>query len=248
MANDNTPAPVFGGDVAMPSSSALAGALKESAVKDPRGGALDGADYLNFSGKRGMFTYGADGKPFDMDSMLVPNIAGFQDGWVCWKNGQPVATRLANITGAPVPTPDFSEFTPFENDADGWFQAKAAMFKDVDSGDQYFFKINSVSGVSALAGLIGLIADRAERGDPAWPVLQLGVDEFSAKGYKNYKPEFNIVGWLDDANVQVLFTDPEADIDELIAASGGAAQIPSQGKEEPKAEPAPKQRRRRSKA
>ena len=141
MGNDVTK-PVFGGDVAMPSSSALAGALKESAVRDPRGGAIDGADYLNFSGKRGMFTYGADGKPFDMDAILVPNIAGFQDGWVCWKNGQPVATRLAPITGVPVPTPDMNEHGPFDGDADGWFQAKAAMFKDVETGDQYFFKIN----------------------------------------------------------------------------------------------------------
>ena len=242
MPNDNEIAPVFGGDVSMPSSSALAGALKESAVKDPRGGALDGADYLNFSGKRGMFTSGADGKPFDMESTLVPNIAGFQDGWVCWKNGQPVATRLANITGAPVPTPDFNEFAPFENDADGWFQAKAAMFKDVDDGAQYFFKINSVSGVSALAGLIGLIADRAERGDPAWPVLQLGVDEFQAKGYKNYKPEFNILGWLSDENVGRVFSEEEVDLDELMADGSAPAAIPSQGKEEPK------RRRRRSQA
>jgi hypothetical protein len=251
MTTDKAIEPVFGGNVAMPSSASLAGALKESATKDPRGGAMDGADYLNFSGKRGRFSYGADQKDFEMDRILVPNIAGFQDGWVCWKSGQPVATRLANIMGAPVKTPDFEEFGPFKADSgDGWFQAKGAMFKDIDSGDQFFFKINSVSGVSALAGLISDIADRAERGDPAWPVLTLDMSEFTARGHKNFKPVFNVMGWLDDERVGVAFNDKEADLQDLMGQSGNALSPvedePETEEAEPEKEPVQKSRRRRS--
>lgn len=210
--------PVFGGAVAMKGASALAVAMKESAVKDPRGSAGD-SDYLNFSGKQGTYSIGSKQEKVDPDEMWVVNIASFEDGWICWKGGRPVATRLANISDANVPAPDMDEFGPFEGDGDGWFQAKAFVLRSIDTEQQGYFKINSISGVSAFADLQKSIAEKAERGEAAWPVVCLDVEKFTAKGYKNFKPVFDIQGWLNDDQIETALGAEEIDINELMDAS-----------------------------
>ena len=211
--------PVFGGNVAMPSSANLAAALKQSASKNPRSGPGEGTDYLNFSGKRGLYSYGADQTPLEGGREFIPNIAAFEDGWVCWKGGRPVATRLSNMMDGGAPSPDFDEFAPFDaGNGEGWFAAKSMMLKDVGNGQQFYFKINSVSGVSAIAALIDMIADRAGRGEAAWPVITLDMEQFTAKGHKNFKPRFDVSGWLDDENVAKVFEEG-SDLDDLLAAS-----------------------------
>ena len=124
--------PVFGGAVAMKGSAALASAMKESAVKDPRGSAGD-SDYLNFSAKQGTYSIGSKQEAIDPDEMWVVNIASFEAGWICWKGGRPVATRLSNISDTSVPAPDMDEFGPFDGDGDGWFQAKAFILRSIDT-------------------------------------------------------------------------------------------------------------------
>lgn len=210
--------PVFGGAVAMKGSSALAAAMQASAVKDPRGSAGD-SDYLNFSGKQGTYLIGSKQEAVDPDELWVVNISSFEDGWICWKNGKPVATRLANISDANIPAPDMDEFGPFDGDGDGWFQAKAFVLRSVDTGQQGYFKINSISGVSVFADLQKSIAEKAERGEAAWPVVCLDVEKFTAKGYKNFKPAFDIQGWLNDEQIESALGSEEVDINELMNAS-----------------------------
>lgn len=230
----NDVAPVFGGNVTMPKASELADALNTSGDRNPRSGASGDGKYLNFSGKSGRFSVGAgeDKDEYDIETLLLPNIAAFQNGWVCWKGGRPVDTRMASIMDPPVVTPDMNEHGPFDSkNGEGWYQAKAMMLRDIDSEEQYYFKVNSVSGVDQIAKLEKAIADRAKRGEPAWPVFKFKIEDFKAHGHTNYKPVIVVEGWLDDVNVQVLFSDPDADLDELVAASDIAASssLPSEG-------------------
>ncbi len=236
----NDVAPVFGGNVAMPKAADLADALSDSGNKNPRAGAGDGT-YLNFSGKTGRFHTGSgdDKSEYDVSTLLLPNISAFQNGWTCWKGGRPVETRLATIMKPPVPTPDMEEHGPFDKrNGEGWHQTKAMMLRDIDSEEQYYFKTNSVSGVDQIAKLEKAIADRARRGEAAWPVFNFKIEEFKAHGHTNFKPVIVVEGWLDDANVNVLFNDPEADLDELFVASetgasSDAQSLPSEGNDEP---------------
>ena len=223
----------------MKSSAELLSALEESSSKDPRGTVGD-SDYLNFSGKRGVFTIGVDNRNIGVDELWLPNIAGFEDGWICWKGGAPVASRLAVSGDAPIPTPDFEEFGPFDTaKGDGWFQAKSMTLKSLDNDQQGYFKINSISGVSAVSDLQKDIVKQIHAGLPAWPIIQFSTEEFTAKGFRNFKPVFTVYGWMDDANVQELMTDEDADIDALIDASGGGESV-----EKEQEAPAPKARRR----
>jgi len=84
-------------------------------------------------------------------------------------------------------------------------------------------------------------SERAAQGLPCWPVVCLEVEEFESQGYKNFKPVFNVQGWL--ANDQLQELADGADIDDLL--EGGNAKIEDKSDdEEVEEKPAPRSRRR----
>lgn len=230
---------VFGGKVNIADMQALASKAQESAQNNPRGGAPNGSDYMNFSGKRGIYTIGKDKRRIEEDEVWIVDVTSFEEGWVCWKGGQSPSSRMANIyNGVPIAQPDPDELGPFDsNKGDGWYQAKAWVMKSIDHDQQGYFKINSVSGVSAMAEVMGEFAERAAAGLAAWPVMTLDIEEFESQGFKNFKPVFNIMGWLDNAQLAAL-AEGTADIDELLDSDDDVPAI------EDKKEEAPKGRRR----
>lgn len=262
MSDNETAVTPFGkGPVSLRNSQQLAEGLKAAAAKDPRGGAPDGSTYLNFSGKRGVYEFGPDKEDIDSDEVWLVNVASFEEGWKCWKGGQPRASRMSSVYAEAVPDPDFEEHGPFDaNRGEGWFQAKALVLKSVDEDNrQAYFANNSKSGVSSIARLQDDIAERLMAGLPYWPLVQLGREKFKAQGYDNSKPVFNTYGWLDDAAVQELAANPDADADDLIAASEKRAsgngkaveKAPDDAptgatKEEPKQADAPASRKRKA--
>lgn len=239
---------VFGGKVGMANVDALKSALTESAAKDPRGSAPDGASYMNFSGKLGSYEVGTDKHGVDPEELFLLNVPAFEDGWICWKDSRPAAKRMYPL-GTEVPTPNFEEHGPFPKDGDGWYQAKSLMAKNIDTGEQVYFSINSVSGVSVFAGLQTEITNRIRSGQPYWPVVKFSKEGFTARGFKNFKPVITIDGWLNDTQVMetlpALFEDEEADIDmeQLYIEALGVESLPT-GKEKA-AEPEKATRRRR---
>lgn len=236
MSNEVTP--VFGGKVAVTDVKALAERAAAAAQNDPRGAGADGSEYLNFSGKRGVYTIGKDSRMIQPDELWVIDVTSFEEGWVAWKGNRPVGVRMANVyRGVPVAQPDPEELGPFNKDGEGWFQAKSMVMKSLDNDQQGYFRLNSVSGVSEMAKLMGEFADRAAAGEPHWPVVSLDTEEFSAQGFKNFKPIFKREGWLTDDDMTALAEG--ASIDDLL---GDAVEAPAPVKEEPKPEP---RRRRR---
>lgn len=227
MPNEVEKAGVFGGKVSMVNTEALKEALAGSAQLDPRGGAADGSDYMNFSGKRGVYEIGKEKRSTNEDELWLVNVPAFEDGWICWKGGRPIATRLAKL-GQEIPTVDQTEHGPFDKSGDGWYQAKSLTVRSIDTGQQCYFKINSVSGVSTFAELQKEITQRIMAGDPFWPVIGFGIEKFQAQGHTNYKPVINIDGWLSSEQVMnelpAIFEDDDAEID--LAAMYQAAATP----------------------
>jgi hypothetical protein len=191
---------VFGAKAAMVNPEALASAMAVSAATGPQ--RPDG-DFINFTGKRGVYEIGTEKRDADPDELWVVNVASFEDGYVCWKGGQPMATRLYPM-GTAIPALDRSEHGPFPKDGDGWSEAKAMTIRSVDTGQQGYFKINSVSGVSEFANLQREVLARIRGGEAYWPVIKLGKEQFTAKGFKNFKPILEIDGWLSDEAVTAL--------------------------------------------
>jgi hypothetical protein len=231
---------VFGGNVTMLNPDKLAAALGESAAKDPRGAAADGSDYMNFSGKGGRYEIGIEKVDADPEELWVIDISRFEDGWICWKENRPAATRLYPL-GENVPTPDMNEHGPFTRDGDGWYQAKSLTARSVDSGQQVYFKNNSVSGVSEFAQLQKAVVARLRTGQPAWPVVSFRKEKFTSKGFNNWKPILAVDGWLNETQLAKLAEfiedeDSQFDLADLYEASmspnGGTEEIESDAAEE----------------
>lgn len=210
--------PIFGGKVDISDMKSLAAKAQESAQKTTRGGAPNGSEYLNFSGKRGLYKIGQDERTIQNDERWVVDVTSFEEGFICWKGGKPASTRMANIyTGVPIAEPDPEEGGPFDrNKGDGWYSAKAFVLRSTDNGQQGYFKNNSVSGVAEMSSLMEEFSARAASGEPCWPVVCLDIEEFESQGFKNFKPIFDVQGWL--SNEQLAELAAGADIDDLLAA------------------------------
>lgn len=237
MANEVEKAGVFGNKVGMVNPDALKEAMAHSAQLDPRGAAADGSDYMNFSGKRGVYEIGKEKRDTTPDELWLVNVPSFEDGWICWKGGRVMANRLVPL-GQPVPQVDQNEHGPFTKDGDGWYTAKSMVIRSIDNGQQCYFKINSVSGVSVFASLQKEITQRLMSGQPYWPIISFGRESFTAQGYKNSKPIITVDGWLSDHQVisqlPGIFEDEDAEVDleEMYAEAAGALSLPTDGETE----------------
>lgn len=225
-------APIFGGRaVDIENSQALIDAMEETADEGGRNGDVL---FMNFSGKRGRYSIGADKRePGDAEPFLVA-IMSFELGWVAWKGGNPVGKRMALITQPRIMQPSADEGGPFDtNKGEGWHRARAITVRSLETEDQCYFAINSVSGVAALSDLQKDVMSRMKAGLPCWPVVTFGIEEFTAQGHKNFKPAINVVKWLEGEELLKL-QDPEFD---PMALLGDVKE------EAPKAVEPPKRRR-----
>ena len=202
---------VFGGSFPAKATASLAGALKKSGNTNSRAGE---GSYLNFSGKTGRYALGQDGPDLTGEELFMVNIAGFEEGYICWKGGKPEALRLANISDEPIPAPGTDELGPFQG-SDGWNPCKAMTVKDLATGKQYQFKTNSKSGLSVFADFTETIGERAGNGEASWPIISLSAESFVAQGNKNYKPVITIDGWVSDEELANVFEDDGVGVDDL---------------------------------
>jgi hypothetical protein len=229
MANEVAKSP-FGAPVALVNAQAMADAVSASAAQGQLGGAPDGSVYLNFTGKRGVYEFGKDKEDIDASELWLVNIASFEDGYVCWKGGKTIATRMANIYGEQrISAPAADEQGPFNTtQGEGWFAAKSMVVKSLEADDrQGYWKINSKSGVAVFADLLQQVGDRLRAGRASWPLVNMGKEKFEAQGQKNYKPVLTVYGWLSDAAVGDLAADPDSDIDGLVRASEPGNSVPA---------------------
>lgn len=225
MSNEIVNSP-FGKPVALANAQAMADALSNSAAQGQIGSAPDGSVYLNFTGKRGVYEFGKDKADLDDSEVWLVNIASFEEGFVCWKGGKTIATRMANIySGQHIAAPAHDEMGPFNTQqGEGWFPAKSMVIKSIEEDDrQGYWKINSKSGVAVFADLQAQVAERLRAGRACWPLVRLGKEKFEAQGQKNYKPKLDVYGWLSQDAVTELAGDPDADIDALVRQSEGGA-------------------------
>jgi hypothetical protein len=225
--------PIFGmTEVDIVNSEKLVAAMEDTADEGGRAGDVS---YMSFSGKRGSYSIGVDKRqPGEAEPFLVA-ITAFELGWIAWKGGNPVSKRMASISKPKVLQPDPDDQGPFDTGrGDGWHRARAITVRSMENGEQCYFSINSKSGVAVLSDLQRDVLDNMKAGQPCWPVITFGMEEFESQGYKNFKPVIDVIAWLDTEEVQQL-ADPEFDPMSLLGETEPEPQ---------KQAPAPKPRRR----
>lgn len=237
MANDEEKkelAPVFGTNVEVAETSRMMKAMEETAGEGAR---MSDVSFMSFSGKRGVYKIGQEGREPGAQEPFLVAITMFELGYMCWKGGKPASKRMANIQMPMVAEPDPTEFGPFdEKKGEGWFRARAITAKSLEEGgEQVYFAINSKSGVAVLSDLQREVMARMKAGQPCWPIVYFDREEFESQGFKNFKPVLDIAGWVSTEQVQTL-ADP--DVNPMSLLDGGD----TPKKEEEKPEP---QKRRR---
>lgn len=212
-----------GNKVSLKDRKAMSQALKGAADEQQTNQLPDGGVYISFSGKKNQYSIGQEKNDADPEEIWLVNIYSFEKGWTCWKGGSPAAKRMASVYGPPVDTPDFTEHGPFnEARGEGWFSSSAFMLRSLDNGVQGYFSTNTKSALNEFAKLQTEISRRIDEGEPEWPIIQLGREEFKAQGQVNGKPKLLVYGWLGDNQVQKMaqmddLADIADSVDDLIA-------------------------------
>jgi hypothetical protein len=203
----NEIAPFGGGKVALMDDKALLEQMQEDADFGARSGDVS---YMSFSGKKGRYEIGVDKRAPDDDEPFLVAVPLFKTGYICWRGGKPISKRMAGMREPKIVQPDPDELGPFDRDGDGWFAARSIGARSLANGEEIEFTINSKSGVAVMADLHRDILERLSAGEDPWPVVTFSMEEFEAKGYKNYKPIINVVKWLPTEEI-TRWTDDDFD-------------------------------------
>lgn len=230
MGNDITP--FGGGKVALIDDKELLEFMQEDADFGARSGDLS---YMSFSGKRGRYSIGVDGREPASDEPFLIALPLFKKGYICWKDGKPISKRMAGQREPKVMQPAPDELGPFDKDDEGWFAARSIGARSLLNGEEIEFTTNSKSGVATLAELHREILEALSAGEPPWPIVNFGMEEFASKGYKNFKPTVDIVKWLSTDDITKWADDSFDPMAEWMSGNK---------EDEERAAPAPRRKRR----
>ena len=169
----------------------------------------DGVDFVYFSGKSGDLTYGQDREELDMDEEFIFLTPTVFKGWICWKNSE-VKGRKKWSAFKPqdaVAETDLEDYD-ITRAQDGWKPSSGFDFMGYD-GKQYSFETNTVSGRSSVKKVIEAVL--ADSQDEQVPVFLFTKEKFLAQGEWNYKPVFQIVEFISEAEANARITAEAAD-------------------------------------
>lgn len=245
-----------GGNLPTVDAAAAAAALMNSADEGSSGDT--DVTFLTFSGKKDRWAIGRDNEEPDPDTVYIADVRFATEGWVCWKGGRPVEKHqwpTLEKAQRAIPAANLKDHGPYSNDGDGWqFELGVSLFDTDAVGDRIVFTTTSKSGRNSLAKSI--IEEGAKRwiesGEetPPFPVLQLSSEQFQAQGQWNGKPVFDVLGWVNEAEVAAFIEDGEADIDGLLEGryAGGVEEAEEVPEEKPEPKAKAKTRKRRARA
>jgi len=181
-------------------------------------------NYLKFNGNDGEFTYGRSNDELELGTILAAAVVeSYQTGWICWIDGEVKDEIMVLVaSGEKAPSKhNLPDHGPYDDEDDGWRKQAAILFKDPETGDQYYFKTSSASGVRALATLGNAFGKGMKEHNPAHevPLVELDAHSFEVKGKKKvtkHAPVFNITDWMDVTDIpepeeRAPEDEPEAD-------------------------------------
>lgn len=212
---------VFGG-VDLTDTETLRKQMAETADVGARG--AEGVSYMSFSGKKGRYKIGVEGREPGAKEPFLVAIPLFKMGYICWKNGKPIAKRLAGLRDPQITEPSADELGPFEKDGEGWFRGRSMAARSLENGEEIEFSINSKSGVAVIADLHKQVTEKMASSDAFWPVVVFGSEEFEAGGYKNDKPTMDVIAWLTRDDIMKWNSD---DFDPMTLLDGEKEEAPA---------------------
>ncbi len=202
-------------EIAAVDNEALANAIVET-VEDTESGTGSNFDFMSFSGKRSVWELGRDKEQPEEDEYFIVEPSTFSKGWTCWKSNQVVGRHewLATEPEKAVARDDLADHN-ITRDGDGWKETLLFGLVRVDNLRAVKFSTTSVSGRNSVKDLFMKVADRMRLKEPAMPVVQLTKEEFTAQEQKNWKPIFDVAGWLEPQDAKAFLLG-DIDLDQAM--------------------------------
>jgi len=196
----------------------LQGAVDKSAAVN--------SNFMRFEGRVGIYSYnnGSEDVSVPSGTKVYLNIFESKQGYVCWKDGKPVDTVEVSLLDVLPDEDDLTDHGPYSTDPqkrEGWSMQYSLFLKGVDDNKQYILKLGSESAKREVGRLLGEIMEQAAIHDlkEQTPVVSLGAQDFKSKGFKNYKPRFEIADWADNPKQEAATGDSAAEEKAAIPAS-----------------------------
>lgn len=191
---------------------------------DPRGeeDGFGSVIFINFSGKSGQYSVGRDREDMDPDMAFVPDPASFHKGWAFWQ-ARKVIKRYRELWAHADKLPSYEELEGLEEktNQDGWSEERGFKLGSPEMpGAVFHFTSTSVSGNNSIKDLRDRMRDRGRANVAAFPVFTFEREEFEAQGQTNWKPVFNIKGWLTYPNMCAV-AEGKAELDDVLEEDTG---------------------------
>jgi hypothetical protein len=204
----------------------LAQALTTS-INDAGGAGGAGVNYLDFSGKAGVYKLGKNKTDIDEDTLFLVEPAATMAGWTCWKDGNVADDRKAKhkwmVTDAlmnpeiVIQQHQLDDHGPYKKDGDGWKKMRGVALLALDKLDVSIeFCSTAISAIYGMNDLLQEASDRLLAGEPSMPIIWLGKEQFTAQGSTNWKPTFNVEIWV-TRDAVAAFSEDELSEDQLLA-------------------------------
>lgn len=199
------------------SKEQMAAALGEASDKASTGSG-NGTTYLNFSGKTGAYSLGADKLNIDPEDMFIFDPSMAFEGFQCWKGSKPVDKFKWSIYATDeIDEADLPDHSPYR-DNEGWKPLLGICLLSTDgNATQIEFSTDSKSGRNALTGLFNEIRDRTLADEPNMPLVHFEREQFTANEQTNWKPKFVIESWASVEQVAAFLGDEVTyDLNDLV--------------------------------
>lgn len=182
-----------------------------------------GLPFLKFNGKSGKYSYGSDNTDLDSGHQLAVNMKEFLIGWICWDDDEVMEEVMVNVgEGGRLPSKgSLKDHGPHDDPQDGWKEQASVLFRSIEDGEQYTYKTSSASGVNVMRGLMKSYGKSLAEHPEEVMVVEIGCESFTVKvkdpktgkvkKQENFKPVFDIVGWLPVEELEEIVNSKEDD-------------------------------------
>ncbi len=181
--------------------------------------------YMSFNGREGKFfvSNGTDEPDeFAKGQKVLISLFDSKQGFACWKDGKPIDSVNRGLFEALPKEADLEDHGPYSTDPqkrEGWRQTYTVILKEPVSGRQYQLQLSSPSATRAFGAFMKEVVEQSSMHDfyAETPEVIMNITRFDAKGHKNYKPDFELTGWIANPTAAAAITDQSAEVEEAPA-------------------------------
>lgn len=203
-------------------------------------GAGGNINYVKFTGASGVFEYGTDDEVFEHGTQLIVDMENAEFIWTFWWDGDVLESFTEKLVENPASYDNPPDFLPDDPDnvinlslaeiekaraddpanfRDGWSVQASFNGRPLDGSDEtYCFKLNKGVALNSFHNLRKSFGRQRSLKEGMFPLVEVSAKSYKPKaknaGNKRWAPEFDIVGWMSEADIAAAVGDDAGEYDD----------------------------------